>query len=225
MRVLVIQHHPEEGPGRLGRFLQARGARLLTVHLYRDQGLPPDLRGLDAVVSMGGPMNVYQEREHPWIPAELALLARAADENRPVLGICLGAQLLARALGARVVASPVEEIGWGRVSLTPAAEGDPLWRGVAPELTVVQWHRDMFQLPAGARLTAGGRECPHQAFSRGRAFGLQFHLEATRGMLRRWCEDDERWRRFREPWDQLAPAMEAQAEMVFRNFWGMVAGA
>ncbi len=222
MRVLVTQHHPDEGPGRLGRFLEAQGARLLTVHLYRGEPLPPGLDGLGALVSMGGPMNVYQEEEHPWIPAELELLARAAGEGLPVLGICLGAQLLARALGARVGASPVEEIGWGRVRLTPEAGEDPLWQGVSPELDVVQWHQDMFQVPAGARLTVTGRHCPHQAFTHGRAFGLQFHLEATREMLRDWCEDDEQWRRFQEPWEGLAPGMEAQAEIVFRNFWRMV---
>lgn len=222
MRVLVTQHHPDEGPGRLGRFLEEQGARLQVVHLYRGQGLPPDLEGLGAVISMGGPMNVYQEKEHPWITAELELLARAARAGLPVLGICLGAQLLARALGAQVVAAPVVEIGWGRVCLTPAAASDPLWRGVAPELEVVQWHQDMFQIPPGARLTARGRDCPHQAFSRGRAFGLQFHLEATLEMLRHWCEDQEQWRSFQEPWPRLAPGMEAQAELVFRNFWRMV---
>ena len=225
MAILVTQHHPDEGPGRLGRFLEDQGARLLTVHPYRGEGLPSDLGGLEAVVSMGGPMNVYQEEEHPWIAAELELLARAAGAGLPILGICLGSQLLARALGAEVVSSPVEEIGWGRVSLTPAAGQDPLWRGVAPELDVVQWHQDMFQVPAGARLTATGHRCPHQAFSLGRSFGLQFHLEATPEMLRAWCEDEEQWQRFQEPWPRLAPGMEAQAELVFSNFWQIVQGA
>ena len=103
MRILVLQHHPDEGPGTLGGFLQNQGAQLETVHTYKGEDPPVSPEGFNAVVSMGGPMNVYQEDQHPWLKKENQLLATSARAGLPIMGICLGAQLIAKALGAKVV--------------------------------------------------------------------------------------------------------------------------
>lgn len=220
-RVLITQHHPHEGPGTIGDFLSQQGAELVTVQLQAGQ-LLPSLEGFDAVVSMGGPMNVYEEEKHPWLADETELLARAARQGMPVLGICLGAQLLAKALGARVVDSPVKEIGWRPVHLTPEGKEDPLFQGVADSFDVLQWHGDMFQIPEGARLLARGDDCPHQAFVFNKAYGLQFHVEVTPEILRNWYENQEQAAEIEAGWQTSGKEMAAQAPHIYRNFWKLM---
>ncbi len=214
MRILVLQHHPEEGPGTLGDFLLKKGADIKTVHAHKGEMPPGESAGFAALISMGGPMNVYEEERYPWLAEENRLLAQAAKAGLPVMGVCLGAQLLAKALGAKVVRSPGEEIGWYQAKLTPAAAADPLLAGVAPTVPVLQWHGDMFQVPEGGRLLATGEPCPHQAFGYKNAYGFQFHIEVTPGILKQWFPGEERQKEILGAWDTWGRPMETAAQRV-----------
>lgn len=222
MDVLVTMHHPDEGPGTLGRFLDEMGARQVTARLYDGQELPADPSGFAAVVSMGGPMNVYEEAEHPWLPAEDRLLRQAAAQGVPTLGICLGSQLIAKALDAKVTRADVEEVGWYSFDLTPEGQADPLLAGVGPTLEVFHWHGDTFALPAGGRLLVAGDRVPHQAYARGLCYGLQFHVEVDAGIISAWFKDDPRLPGMLEYYQRRRQALEEQAERIYRNFWSLV---
>jgi GMP synthase-like glutamine amidotransferase len=188
MRALCFQHIDCEGPGLLGEFLAQRGVALHTVHL--DHGDPiPDPREYDALLVLGGPMNVYEEDRHPFLRAEDRAIRRALAAGVPYLGFCLGSQLLAKALGAPVTQNPVKEIGFFEVALTPEGLRDPLLAGLPDPLPVFQWHGDTFAIPAGAVHLASSPVCRNQAFRHGRvAYGLQFHVEVTRAMVAEWLE-------------------------------------
>ena len=138
------------------------------------------------MLSMGGPMNVYEEQRYPFLRDETRFLQEAAARDLPVLGICLGAQMIAKAAGAAVTKNRVEEVGWGTVSLTGEGLADPLFRGLPATLPVFQWHGDTFGIPAGGTLLATGEDCHHQALRFRRSYGLQFHLEADRALLAEW---------------------------------------
>jgi GMP synthase (glutamine-hydrolysing) len=223
MRVLVIQHHPQEGPGWLGQYLEEQGHQLVFVQAHAGQALPADTQGFQALLCLGGPMNVYEEEAHPWLVAEDGLLKQALAVDCPVLGICLGAQLIAKAAGAAVSPAPVQEIGWRRVQLTPQGQADPLFAGLGPELSVLQWHGDTFALPAGAALLARGDEVPHQALGLGRAYGLQFHVEASPEMARAWFGGAVQQDSILKLFDERGPELLAQARRIFANFVALAA--
>ena len=175
MRVCVVQHVAFEGPGAIGPWLERRGATVRRVALHESASLPK-LDEFDALVVMGGPMGVHDSDRHPWLAAERELLARAMHAERPVLGVCLGAQQMAAALGAHVAPGPGREIGWWPVH----AEDESKAVGLCDASTVFHWHGDQFDLPPGARLVASSPICPCQGFLWGRrTLGLQFHLETT----------------------------------------------
>lgn len=179
MRIHCLQHVPFEGPAGIGDWARTRGHAITTTHLYRDATLP-DPSSFDCLVVMGGPMGVHDEDVHPWLAAEKAFLRATIAAGKTVVGVCLGAQLLALVLGARVYRNGEKEIGWFPVELTEAArESDSM--GFLPDLlTVYHWHGDTFDLPAGAVHLARSEGCAHQAFLwGGRVLGLQFHLEST----------------------------------------------
>ena len=207
MDVLVVMHVEHEGPGLFARFLEQGGARVRTARLYLGERLP-EPGAQDAVIVLGGPMNVYEEAEHPFLAAETAFLREAAGRDVPVLGVCLGAQLIARAADAPVTRHWREEIGWSTVTLTVEGAGDRLLRFLAAELPVFQWHGDTFAVPKGGTLLATGRDCRNQAFRRRRSWALQFHLEADRGMIATWFRGSpglpEMLRRFDELERELA---------------------
>jgi GMP synthase (glutamine-hydrolysing) len=141
---------------------------------------------------LGGPMNVDEVEKYPFLAAEVPWIQESLTRGVPLLGICLGAQLLAKACGAKVYSQGIKEIGWYPLELTPAAEADPLWKGCGPCLTVFQWHGDTFDLPPGAVLLAQSPQCVHQAFRiRQSAYGLQFHLEMTREMIDDWLNNPD----------------------------------
>lgn len=189
MRALVLQHVAVEGPGTLAPYLEARGWKLETVALYAGARPPEDALGYQAIIVMGGPMGVYDEAEYPFLRDEQHFLRRAMAQHVPLLGICLGSQLLAKALGARVYRNPQKEIGWYSVDLTPAGVADPLFASLASPVPVFQWHGDAFDLPAGALSLASSPLCTHQTFRYGdRVYGLLFHLELTPAIIHTWLE-------------------------------------
>jgi GMP synthase-like glutamine amidotransferase len=200
-RWVAIQHVPYESPGLIAAEAARRGIELRVCHPYRGDRLPrlddieaidgPDPHGgLDGLVVMGGPMGVGDTAEHPWLAGEIDLLAAAVAGGLPVLGVCLGAQLLAAALGARVYRGERAEIGTGTVSLTGKGRADPVLGAAGlDELPVVHWHQDTFALPSGAVLLAGSELYPNQAFRAGAracVYGLQFHVEVDRALAEEW---------------------------------------
>jgi len=182
--VLVLQHIACEPPGVYEDVLRERAARITRVEL--DEGQPLPDRSFDAIVAMGGPMSVNDEVEHPWLREEKRLLASAAQDGVPVWGACLGVQLLASSLGAKVYAGSEPEVGLLPVTLTDDGRADPVL-GILPfEVITLQWHGDTFDLPDDATLLASSAAYPNQAFRVRNAYGVQFHLEVTPAMADEW---------------------------------------
>ena len=188
MRALVVQNVELEGPGLLRQVMEEAGWELDVRVMDRPGSeLPRDLGGYGALVILGGPMNVYEEEEYPHLKQVEILIRDALDRNLPSLGICLGGQLMAKALGAPVTRNPVQEIGWYNLILTPQGQESPLFRGLPAEFPVFQWHGDTFAIPAGAAHLAACPTCANQAFSYKSLFALQFHPEITPEMVASWA--------------------------------------
>jgi len=185
--LLVLQHISCEPPAAFEDELRARGLDVTRVELDEGERLP-DWREFPAIVVMGGPMGAYDETDHPWLVEEKRLLREAVEADVPVWGVCLGAQLLASALGARVYRGDEPEVGVLPVELTSAAADDPVFRDVPNSFPTLQWHGDSFDLPDGATLLASSPAYPHQAFRVGRSYGLQFHLEVALELATEWGE-------------------------------------
>jgi GMP synthase (glutamine-hydrolysing) len=187
MRALVLQHIACEPPGVFEDVLRERAVEIVRVELDEGDRLP-DRRGFDVILAMGGPMSVNDDESLPWLTAEKALIAEAVRDGTAFWGTCLGVQLLAAALGARVYPGERPEVGLMTVRLTPEALEDPIFEGAPKELTALQWHGDTFDLPEGAVRLAGSVEYPNQAFRWGsRAYGIQFHIEVSVEMAREWA--------------------------------------
>jgi GMP synthase-like glutamine amidotransferase len=184
---LLVQHVAFEGPGAIAGAIADTGADLTVLRMDRDDTLPfpeamADVAGL---VVMGGPMSVHDDL--PWLADERALLRGAVEAGRPVLGVCLGAQQLAAALGASVREGPAPEWGVGEVHLTAEADRDPVFGPAPTPLPCMHWHGDTFALPEGAVPLAGNGAYENQAFRFGeRAYGLQFHVEVTASLVAHW---------------------------------------
>ncbi len=190
--ILVLQHVARETLGTLEPYFLEAGLDCRYVELFTacPEGLELDRAA--GLVVLGGPMNVDQVAEYPFLESEVRWIRQAVQRQIPILGVCLGAQLLAKALGATVYPGGVKEIGWYGIQLTPEAARDPLFSGLGPGHTVFQWHGDTFDLPAGAVHLASGTVCRHQAFRYGpSAYGLQFHVEMTAGLIEDWLADSE----------------------------------
>ncbi len=179
MHIHIIQHVDFEGPAHIGKWITAHGHSRSETHLYRGDSLPAGT-DFDRLVVMGGPMNIYEHDRYPWLVEEKRFIGRAIGAGKTVIGICLGAQLIADVLGGRVYAGPEKEIGWFPVTLTPEARELGLFGDVPERFTVFHWHGDTFPLPEGAVRLAASAACENQAFLyRDRVLGLQFHLEST----------------------------------------------
>jgi GMP synthase-like glutamine amidotransferase len=190
MRVIAFRHVPFEGAGHIAAVLAARGITLEFADLYRRGAPIPDISQAAGLISLGGPVSVNDSL--PWLAAEERMIERAVAQDKPVLGVCLGSQLIAKTLGARVYRNPVKEIGWFDIGFTAAALDDGLFAGLSGSETVFHWHGETFDLPPGAVLLAGSEACRHQAYRVGAAvYGLQFHLEVTPAMIADWCTQDE----------------------------------
>jgi GMP synthase (glutamine-hydrolysing) len=187
-RAVVLKHIEFEGPGAIAPLVTERGYRLDVRSLHRGDGVPRDVGRDELLIVMGGPMGVgdLERPEYPYLRAELELLERRVLEDAPVLGVCLGAQLLARAAGGAVYPMRTEdggrriyEVGWAPVRFHPS-EGDGVLAGMPGEAPMLHWHGDTFDLPAGVRPLASSALCPNQGFRLGRRlFGLQFHCETS----------------------------------------------
>jgi GMP synthase (glutamine-hydrolysing) len=201
-RAIVLQHTPIEGPERVATLLAARGIACETRALHAGAPVPDDVAADQLLIVMGGPMGVADagSAAYPFLAPEIALLRRLVARDAPVLGICLGAQLLAAAAGARVYPNtrpgpdgqpvPAREVGWGTVDLV-AADREPALAGLPPRPPVLHWHGDTFDLPAGAAHLASTPVCRNQAYRIGaRAFGLQFHCELERETIGVWVRED-----------------------------------
>lgn len=184
MKFLVLQHEACEP---LGYFEEISNVEYEYSRLYEGDS-PKSLLEYSGLIIMGGPMNVYQEREHPFLKDEDLLIKEALKKGLPTLGICLGSQLIAKAAGAKVWKGPEREIGWYKVRLTDEGKRDKIFSMFEDRFTVFQWHGDTFDLPEGAVLLAKN-DLYNQAFRIGNAYGLQFHLEVTGEMIKDWMRE------------------------------------
>jgi GMP synthase-like glutamine amidotransferase len=193
MRILVFRHVPFEGLGRIADSLSERGIEFEYADLYLPGTVPPPLIGYDGLILLGGPMSVNDRLAGSisWIDIELQIIRVAVRSDLPVLGVCLGAQMIAKAMGAPVRRNAHAEVGWFPITCTPSAATDRLFHGLRTE-AVFHWHGETFDLPPGAVLLATSELCRNQAFRMGeRVYGLQFHLEVTPEMIEDWCRQDE----------------------------------
>ncbi len=183
MRFHFLQHVPYETPAMIGRWVDSRGYSRTTSRLFIDEPLPA-VGAFDHLIIMGGPMGVHDTAEHTWLPAEKRFVRQVIDRGKPILGVCLGAQLLAEALGAAVHSGACREIGWFDVSLTDAAGDLPGFAELPGCFKALHWHSDVFDIPPGAEHVARSAACANQAFvAEGRIVGLQFHLDFDRAGL------------------------------------------
>ena len=195
MNLHVFQHVPFEGPARIGAWATARGHRVTTTRWFAGDR-PPSHASVDALVVMGGPMGVYEEDKYAWLREEKRFIRQAILNGKRILGVCLGAQLLADVLGARVYPHTCKEIGWFPITRTPDATQSKLLAAFPKDLEVFHWHGDTFDIPAEATHVLQSAACPNQAFVlEERVVGLQFHIEiepAGVDSLVRHCGNDLR---------------------------------
>jgi len=191
VNLLIVKHVDIEGPGLIEDCLRQERIPYQVLNLESGRHLPK-LDNLTHIVFLGGPMNVYEEDRYPFLKEEDLFIKEAIQRGKSLLGICLGAQLIAKALGAKVFKAPVKEIGWYDVSLTRIGSIDPFFSHLPRTFPVFQWHEDTFEIPHSAILIATSSLVPHQAFRYGdNAYGLQFHLEVTQDIIREWMETYE----------------------------------
>lgn len=189
---MIIQHVGHEPLGTLNPMLKAAGFRIRYVNYGRDPNMVPSLDGYNGLIVLGGPMGVYEAEQYPHLKAEMKLIEDAIKKDIPVLGICLGAQLIAHVLGSHVRKAPQMEIGWYDIHLTDHGKSDSLFGAYEPSEKIFQLHQDMFDPPKTAQHLAFSSLIEGQAFRYGdKVYGMQFHLEADKAMILRWLNRSE----------------------------------
>ncbi len=194
MKLHYLQHVPFENPGTILAWAEKNGCRVTSTYLYEDENLP-EQKDYNWLVVMGGPMNIYDEKNYPWLSMEKSFIHEAINSGKVVIGLCLGAQLIADVIGGAVTENPHQEIGWFPVKLNNKVRSSPLFSFFPQEPIVFQWHGDTFsKLPDDAICIAENKACSHQAFIyRNRVFGFQFHLENTEQIIKNLlknCQDE-----------------------------------
>lgn len=198
IRVLAVEQHEQPSTGVVGETLGEMGVGIQTVWGARGDALPRDHREHDGIIVLGGAMTALDDDQRPYFPALIRLIREFAEADKPVLGICLGAQLVARAFGAELRLAGDLEIGFHTVAPTPAAADDPVLGELDGPLPLFQWHTDHYALPPGAELLAAGGQYENQAYRIGRTvYATQFHFEVTESVVRSWID--------------TTPGLEAQA--------------
>ena len=182
--IAIFRHAPSEGPGHFATFVERQGLRWRLISIDAGEPVPEGPSAYAGLVFMGGPMSVNDGL--PWIPAALELIRQAVAQDIPVLGHCLGGQLMAKALGAVVSRNPVKEIGWGTVRRVASPAADR-WLGEITEFQAFHWHGETFSIPAGATRLLESAYCANQGFVLGKHLALQCHVEMTEAMIREWC--------------------------------------
>jgi GMP synthase (glutamine-hydrolysing) len=184
MKIWVLQHVACEDLGTISDALESKGISAHYVRSFAGQPVPANMEDAAGLIVMGGPMGVYDQPQYPFLQKEMKLIEEALKQEKPILGVCLGSQLLATALGAEVKKGKAKEIGWHPINLLPAAQGDALWQGVKSPFLAYHWHGDVFDLPAGALSLASSALTSCQAFRYGRnAYGFLFHMEVTQAII------------------------------------------
>lgn len=232
MHILAIKHIAIEGLGLFETFFKNAGALITTVDLSAGDPLPAKPDDFQAVVSLGGPMNVYEEEKYPFLKDENLFIQNILKKDIPFLGICLGSQLLAKAAGAPVKKAPFPEIGICDIWLTQDGQEDLLFTKVKTPFKVFQWHEDMFGIPLSGSCLAGSALCPYQVCRVGKkAYGLQFHVEVTREMVASWIKaywkidnvfDNEKSKKMVEEYDQEQKQLYNTATQIFTNFISLI---
>lgn len=230
-KVLVLQHTPPENLGTVADALEHKKIPFRYVHTFEDEPVPKNLDGFQGLVIMGGPMGVADRDRYPYLKEEVRLIELALQEKKPVLGVCLGSQLLAHALGARVRRAEKKEIGWHLVRLTDEGRTDPLFAGVEHSFFAYHWHGDLFELPQEAVSLASSEQTRHQMFRYGpNAYGFLCHLEMTENVIREMIRNfsgelqreniDGGW--LLEKAREHLPPLQRISETVFGNWAGLI---
>ncbi len=215
MNVSVLQHAAFEGPGEIAAWAARQGHTVNVHHLYRGDSLPM-LDAFDLLVVMGGEMNIYQYRDWPWLKPESAFIRSALAAGKRIVGICLGAQLIADALGARVVQNAEHEVGWFPITWNDEARA--AFPGLPVTSTVLHWHGDTFGLPAGATRFAASEGCPEQGFFiPGKCLALQFHMEVDPLLVKEYVAGQGTWPSGRWVQDPKAIANEAVMHCILNS--------
>lgn len=226
-KVWVLQHTPPETLGTIVDALEAQGAAHEYIRPFLGERVPVDMAEAAGLIVMGGPMGVHDVEQNPFLRDEMRLIENALKRERPVLGVCLGSQMLASVLGARVTPGRKKEIGWFPVRLSEQGRQDPLWAGLDGAFVAYLWHGDVFDLPKGAVHLASSELTEHQAFRHGSsAYGLLFHLEVTENMIREMIRhfSDELAREnldggwIMQKWETHAEPLEKIGRVVFSRW-------
>lgn len=211
MRVLVIQNIDGSGLGQLRGALDEAGATVDLRMPYNGDALPKTIDGHDALIVLGGAQSALADNEHPYLPHLVSFMREFADSGRATLGICLGAQLLARAFDAQVLVKSAYEFGWQQVQLTPEGRDDPVLGALPDGFPIFQWHEDHYMLPRGASRLAGNLVSHNQAYRVGaKAYGMQFHFEADRPHVETWSTMFADWIAEREPDWEMRHSTDAE---------------
>lgn len=206
--VAIFRHSITEGPGYFATFLDGRNVPWRLICLDKGESVPADLRLFSGLCFMGGPMSVNDDL--PWIPPVLTLIRDAVRDDVPVIGHCLGGQLMAKALGGSVTRNPVKEIGWGVVNVL-AGEPARAWIGDLSAFESFHWHGETFSIPPGAQHIAASAHCANQMFVIGRHLGMQCHVEMTPQLIGDWCKD---WAQEVRALAQRTPSVETPDDML-----------